>query len=491
MTELQQTAAPLDRDSLIQEIALTNQVSVPWEELRQTLKERLDQVFESKQLVYTASTVTNPLTTTLAPLPPTSTAVDFPDPSLTSTSEQPAKDTSVRDHSQDQVPEQSEEAGPKTVQDLESRAAGAKDDVQSNSGQTAASTEQEAQGQAEGQTPMPTSVDQEEETKASHGPESVDLNGKPSSIIAAEQPPALSSNMVPVSKDTLLVETPEGYHERINGLLDTFTSAPFTIQRVCELLSNPTEHHSNLIKYLRAVEKVLMITSSIYEFSNPAYNGPSALDEDTADEDKTFAEGINGDYAGSADLDFSLIATSAVPPLSETGDQDGQNGVPADNVEGVVGGADEVHPTVSDGADASSLSAGAEKEPSADMDVDSENTSTNATTMDGVETAAETEKASQENESSDIQVDADADNSMELDQTPITSSPGLLQLSFVMAPTPIDPSALYSGSLLSLIVLILDLMAIIQVLNSDRPVLSKLLWCLLIFLCPIVGIIIY
>ncbi|CAO3569422.1 unnamed protein product [Mortierella alpina] len=54
-----------------------------------------------------------------------------------------------------------------------------------------------------------------------------------------------------------------------------------------------------------------------------------------------------------------------------------------------------------------------------------------------------------------------------------------------MAPTPIDPSAMYSGSLLSLIVLILDLMAIIQVLNSDRAVLSKLLWCLLIFLCPL------
>ncbi|KAI1305563.1 hypothetical protein EDD11_004920 [Mortierella claussenii] len=59
------------------------------------------------------------------------------------------------------------------------------------------------------------------------------------------------------------------------------------------------------------------------------------------------------------------------------------------------------------------------------------------------------------------------------------------------APAPIDPSALYSGSLLSLIVLILDLIAIVQVLNSDRTVLSKLLWCLLIFLFPIIGIIIY
>ncbi|KAF9081110.1 hypothetical protein BGX23_001295 [Mortierella sp. AD031] len=53
------------------------------------------------------------------------------------------------------------------------------------------------------------------------------------------------------------------------------------------------------------------------------------------------------------------------------------------------------------------------------------------------------------------------------------------------------PNALYSGSLLSLIVLILDLIAVVQVLNSERTVLSKLLWCLLIFLCPIVGIILY
>ncbi|KAF9157466.1 hypothetical protein BGX21_004149, partial [Mortierella sp. AD011] len=58
-------------------------------------------------------------------------------------------------------------------------------------------------------------------------------------------------------------------------------------------------------------------------------------------------------------------------------------------------------------------------------------------------------------------------------------------------PVPIGASAFYSGSLLGLIVLIMDLMAVVQVLNSDRPVTSKLLWCLLIFLFPIFGIIIY
>ncbi|KAK3811910.1 MAG: hypothetical protein J3Q66DRAFT_348820 [Benniella sp.] len=56
---------------------------------------------------------------------------------------------------------------------------------------------------------------------------------------------------------------------------------------------------------------------------------------------------------------------------------------------------------------------------------------------------------------------------------------------------PLDPSAIYSGSLLSLIILILDLIAVVQVLNSDRSVLSKLLWCLLIFFFPIFGILIY
>ncbi|KAF9576945.1 protein phosphatase 4, regulatory subunit 2 [Mortierella alpina] len=421
MTE-QQTAASLDKDNLIQEIALTNQVLVPWQDLRQALKERLDQVFESKQLIYTASTVTNPLTTTLAPLPAPSPKVDATDRSMTSTSEQATQDTSVQDHHQVQVPEQPDaESSRSAEQDLDSSAAGTKDNSQSNQEQTAASsTEEKAQGQAEGQTPMPASDEQNEEVKSPHGPETVDTNGtSPASIIATEQASALNNNMVPISKDTLLVETPEGYHERINGLLDAFTSAPFTIQRVCELLSNPTEHHSNLIKYLRAVEKVLMITSSIYEFSNPAYNGPSALDEDTAGEDKSFADGINGDYARSADLDFSLIATSAVPPLSEASDLGGLDGAQTDNVEGIVVRADEVDRAISDAADENRVGSAAEKEASADMEVDSENTSTNATTMDGVETAAEVEEISQEAESSDIQVDADADNSMELDQTPV------------------------------------------------------------------------
>lgn len=33
-------------------------------------------------------------------------------------------------------------------------------------------------------------------------------------------------------------------------------SAPFTIQRLCELLIEPTKHYKTMEKFLRAVEKV-------------------------------------------------------------------------------------------------------------------------------------------------------------------------------------------------------------------------------------------
>jgi len=57
-----------------------------------------------------------------------------------------------------------------------------------------------------------------------------------------------------------------------------------------------------------------MITSSINEFSNPAYSGRSALDEDsseTAAVEKASSVVVNGDsdYSRARDLDFSLITS--------------------------------------------------------------------------------------------------------------------------------------------------------------------------------------
>ncbi|KAF2792957.1 hypothetical protein K505DRAFT_375677 [Melanomma pulvis-pyrius CBS 109.77] len=47
------------------------------------------------------------------------------------------------------------------------------------------------------------------------------------------------------------------------------------------------------------------------------------------------------------------------------------------------------------------------------------------------------------------------------------------------------------GGVAGFIVLILDIIVFAEVLNSNRPVPNKVLWCLLVFLFPIGGVIIY
>ena len=49
----------------------------------------------------------------------------------------------------------------------------------------------------------------------------------------------------------------------------------------------------------------------------------------------------------------------------------------------------------------------------------------------------------------------------------------------------------YGGGLIGLIVLILDIIAIVEVLQSGRAVAEKLLWILLILLLPLIGVLIY
>ncbi|KAI7865676.1 hypothetical protein BDF14DRAFT_1822252 [Spinellus fusiger] len=49
----------------------------------------------------------------------------------------------------------------------------------------------------------------------------------------------------------------------------------------------------------------------------------------------------------------------------------------------------------------------------------------------------------------------------------------------------------YGGGLLGLIVLVLDLIVIFEVINSNRDIAGKLGWSLLVFFFPVGGIILY
>ncbi|CAI0646603.1 hypothetical protein CGCF415_v005316 [Colletotrichum fructicola] len=83
-------------------------------------------------------------------------------------------------------------------------------------------------------------------------------------------------------------------------------------------------------------------------------------------------------------------------------------------------------------------------------------------------------------------------------------SPSLfLQLCFALlvAAAPLDPTLSTTsqnswqygtgGGVIGFIVLVLDIIVFIEVLKSNRPVSHKVLWCLVVFLFPIIGMIIY
>lgn len=58
-------------------------------------------------------------------------------------------------------------------------------------------------------------------------------------------------------------ESIEDFQMRIWAILDSFDKPPFTIQRLCELVTISQEQHKNIWKYLRAIEKVLLVTSCL------------------------------------------------------------------------------------------------------------------------------------------------------------------------------------------------------------------------------------
>ncbi|KAI1795820.1 PPP4R2-domain-containing protein [Ganoderma leucocontextum] len=76
----------------------------------------------------------------------------------------------------------------------------------------------------------------------------------------AREYPAGTSN--PLPKVDLSEKEADEFKTSIHAQLDEFDGTPFTIQRICELCVNPRQHYKYIGKYLRAVEKTLLVTST-------------------------------------------------------------------------------------------------------------------------------------------------------------------------------------------------------------------------------------
>merc|ERR1719431_133394 len=51
--------------------------------------------------------------------------------------------------------------------------------------------------------------------------------------------------------------------ERIFEQLESYSGVPFTVQRLCELLTQPKKHYKRVDKFMRGLEKVMLVVSTI------------------------------------------------------------------------------------------------------------------------------------------------------------------------------------------------------------------------------------
>lgn len=55
----------------------------------------------------------------------------------------------------------------------------------------------------------------------------------------------------------------DGIKKNILQGMDWFCAAPFTIQRICELLIEPYRHYTRTDKFMRGIEKNVLVVSTI------------------------------------------------------------------------------------------------------------------------------------------------------------------------------------------------------------------------------------
>ncbi|XP_078677857.1 uncharacterized protein LOC144914164 isoform X1 [Branchiostoma floridae x Branchiostoma belcheri] len=56
----------------------------------------------------------------------------------------------------------------------------------------------------------------------------------------------------------------EEMRERVVSIIESFTGPPFTMQRLCELVTDPKKHYKRSDKFLRGVEKNVLVVSTVH-----------------------------------------------------------------------------------------------------------------------------------------------------------------------------------------------------------------------------------
>lgn len=95
--------------------------------------------------------------------------------------------------------------------------------------------------------------------------------------------------------------------------LDTFAAAPFTVQRICELLTSPRKEYNRIDKYMRALEKNILVVSTREPGNRKSTeNGESVVNG--LESEHVSQEIINSDI----NVEVEMDETAAWPKNTET-----------------------------------------------------------------------------------------------------------------------------------------------------------------------------
>lgn len=89
--------------------------------------------------------------------------------------------------------------------------------------------------------------------------------------------------------------------------LDSFAAAPFTIQRISELLSDPRKQYSRIDKFMRAVEKTILVVSTV----------PPGRHRSESENGDSLDSALNGDFATEVNVDVEMEHEGTAKELAE------------------------------------------------------------------------------------------------------------------------------------------------------------------------------
>lgn len=100
--------------------------------------------------------------------------------------------------------------------------------------------------------------------------------------------------------------------------LDSFSAAPFTVQRICELLTDPRKQYSRIDKFMRAIEKNILVVSTT-EPGRPKSLADSSDYSDSLDSMVNGSSIVTVGALGDIDVDIELENGAATIAGTEAG----------------------------------------------------------------------------------------------------------------------------------------------------------------------------